>query len=116
MRIDSDPPDNLIKYIADLFFEPIRGRVLGIHEVLADLGYDAFLEPRVLADRVRARRHICDLYRKKLEDAAGISFMPDAGYGTSTRWLTVILVDPMIATGGTAAYTAGLLKKRGLAV
>jgi dTDP-4-amino-4,6-dideoxygalactose transaminase len=24
----------------------------------------------------------------------GISFMPEAAYGTSTRWLTVILIDP----------------------
>ena len=29
-----------------------------------------------------------------LQSVLGIAFMPEADYGTSTRWLTVILVDP----------------------
>jgi dTDP-4-amino-4,6-dideoxygalactose transaminase len=49
---------------------------------------------RVLADRVRSRRAICELYRKALKDVPGISWMPEAPYGQSTRWLTVAMIDP----------------------
>lgn len=49
---------------------------------------------RVLADRVRRRRAICELYRKALKDVPGISWMPEAPYGRCTRWLTVALIDP----------------------
>jgi dTDP-4-amino-4,6-dideoxygalactose transaminase len=49
---------------------------------------------RVLSDRVRRRRAIFDLYRKALKDVPGITWMPEAPYGTSTRWLTVAQIDP----------------------
>jgi len=48
---------------------------------------------RVLEDRVRRRRAIFDLYRQMLKETPGISWMPEAPYGTSTRWLTVALID-----------------------
>ena len=48
----------------------------------------------VLDERVAARRRNCDRYRELLGDLPGISFMPEAAYGRSIRWLTVILVDP----------------------
>ena len=48
---------------------------------------------RVLEDRVRRRRATFDLYRQALKDTPGISWMPEASYGTSTRWLTVALID-----------------------
>jgi len=47
----------------------------------------------VLDQRVARRRRIFDLYRERLHDLPGLSFMPEAGYGRSTRWLTVILID-----------------------
>lgn len=46
-----------------------------------------------LASKVSRRREICDLYRSYLGGLPGLSFMPEAGYGTSSRWLTVMLVD-----------------------
>jgi dTDP-4-amino-4,6-dideoxygalactose transaminase len=49
---------------------------------------------RVLDQRVEARRAIFDGYRARLGDLPGISFMPEAGYGRTTRWLSVILIDP----------------------
>ena len=49
---------------------------------------------RVLADRVRQRRAVFDLYRKALKDVPGITWMPEAHHGTCTRWLTVALIDP----------------------
>ena len=33
-------------------------------------------------------------YRKVLGDLPGIEFMPEASYGKSNRWLTVILITP----------------------
>jgi dTDP-4-amino-4,6-dideoxygalactose transaminase len=49
---------------------------------------------RVLEDRVEAKRRIFDYYNKTLFDVPGIKFMPEAPYGCSNRWLTVILITP----------------------
>jgi pyridoxal phosphate-dependent aminotransferase EpsN len=49
---------------------------------------------RVLGDRVARRRRIFDLYREALRDTPGVSWMPEAPYGRSTRWLSVALLDP----------------------
>jgi dTDP-4-amino-4,6-dideoxygalactose transaminase len=56
---------------------------------------------RVLPDRVAARRRNFAAYFEQLEMVSGISFMPEASYGMSSRWLTVIQVDPE-AFGATA--------------
>lgn len=47
----------------------------------------------VLRDRVERRRRNFEYYRQALGGLAGISFMPEAPFGTSTRWLTVIRID-----------------------
>jgi len=47
----------------------------------------------VLDERVARRRQIFELYRQRLKDLPGLSFMPEATYGRATRWLTVILLD-----------------------
>lgn len=49
---------------------------------------------RVLAERVAARRRNFELYRQGLGDLPGIAFVPEAAYGRSTRWLTVLTVEP----------------------
>ena len=46
----------------------------------------------VLPERVRQRRRNFDFYRDALGDLPGLRFMPEAEYGTSTRWLTVVLI------------------------
>ncbi len=46
-----------------------------------------------LDDRVRRKREICARYQERLADTPGITFMPEANYGQSTRWLTVIQID-----------------------
>ena len=51
----------------------------------------------VLDDRVAARRRIFARYVEGLSDLPGVSFMPEAAYGCSNRWLTVLLVDPAVA-------------------
>jgi len=48
----------------------------------------------VLPERVAARRRINARYRELLEDAPGITLMPEAEYGRSNCWLTCIVVDP----------------------
>ncbi len=48
---------------------------------------------RVLDQRVEQKRAIFEKYRQLLSALPGIEFMPEAPYGRSNRWLTVILVD-----------------------
>ena len=49
---------------------------------------------KVIEDRVAARRRIFERYQRALQDLPGITFMPEAEYGRSNRWLTCIQVDP----------------------
>jgi dTDP-4-amino-4,6-dideoxygalactose transaminase len=49
---------------------------------------------RVLDERVQRKREIFEHYREVLKDLPGIEFMPEAPYGISNRWLTVILITP----------------------
>lgn len=49
---------------------------------------------RVLDKRVAAKRQIFNYYRNRLSDVPGIEFMPEAPFGVSNRWLTVILITP----------------------
>ena len=49
---------------------------------------------KVIEERVAARRRNFELYRKALKGMPGISFMPEAAYGRSNRWLTCITVEP----------------------
>ena len=49
---------------------------------------------RVLDDRVEAKRRIFAYYQEKLGNIPGIEFIPEAPYGRSNRWLTVILITP----------------------
>jgi dTDP-4-amino-4,6-dideoxygalactose transaminase len=47
-----------------------------------------------LAERVQARRANFNWYQAQLRDAPGWSFMPEASYGTSNRWLTCGTINP----------------------
>jgi dTDP-4-amino-4,6-dideoxygalactose transaminase len=62
-----------------------------LSNVLAALGR---AQLAALSDRVAARRVVNARYRDLLADEPGISFMPEASYGTSNHWLTCIVVDP----------------------
>jgi dTDP-4-amino-4,6-dideoxygalactose transaminase len=59
--------------------------------VLAGIGRGQLL---VLADRVAARRRNCEIYQQQLAHLPGIEFMPEAEWGTCTRWLTCLTIDP----------------------
>jgi dTDP-4-amino-4,6-dideoxygalactose transaminase len=59
--------------------------------VLAGIGRGQL---QVLGERVAARRHNCEVYQQALGDLPGVEFMPEADFGTSTRWLTCLTIDP----------------------
>jgi dTDP-4-amino-4,6-dideoxygalactose transaminase len=48
----------------------------------------------VLDHRVQRRREIFERYQTCLEGPPGVEFMPEAPYGRSNRWLTVVEIDP----------------------
>jgi pyridoxal phosphate-dependent aminotransferase EpsN len=94
---------NLIKrarYLATQARQPARhyehtetGFNYRMSNVLAGIGRGQL---EVLEERVEARRAVFERYREALEGMAGFDFMPEAGFGRSTRWLTVLTVDPEI--------------------
>lgn len=47
-----------------------------------------------LEEKVAKKRTINKFYRNNLGDLPGIEFMPEASYGESTFWLTVVLISP----------------------
>ena len=62
-----------------------------LSNVLAAIGRGQL---HVLRDRVAARRRTFAYYVEALGSVPGLSFMPEASYGRSSRWLSVIQVDP----------------------
>jgi dTDP-4-amino-4,6-dideoxygalactose transaminase len=67
------------------------GYAFGLSSLLAAVGLAQL--PK-LADRVARRRAIFERYQECLEDLPGISFMPEAPWGRSSRWLSAMLIDP----------------------
>ncbi len=61
-----------------------------LSNVLAGIGRGQL---QVLSDRVAARRRNYEIYAKGLGDLPGIEFMPEADFGTCTRWLTCLTID-----------------------
>ena len=55
---------------------------------------------RVLEERIQRKREIFEIYQEQLGSIPGISFMPEASFGRSNRWLTVMTLDPSIIKRG----------------
>ena len=51
---------------------------------------------QVLAERVAACRRNFAAYQAALGDLPGIEFMPEAAWGTHTRWLTTLTIEPSL--------------------
>ena len=66
-----------------------------LSNILAGIGRGQL---RVLQERVAARRRNFQIYQKGLAHLPGIEFMPEADYGTHTRWLTCFTIDPNLAS------------------
>lgn len=62
-----------------------------LSNVLAGIGRGQL---KVLDERVKARRNNYQIYQQELGHLLGINFMPEADYGTSTRWLTCLTINP----------------------
>ncbi|MCE7979674.1 MAG: aminotransferase class I/II-fold pyridoxal phosphate-dependent enzyme [Caldilinea sp. CFX5] len=62
-----------------------------LSNVLAGIGRGQL---RVLEERVLARRRNFAYYQERLGRLPGLAFMPEAGWGRHTRWLTCMTVDP----------------------
>jgi len=62
-----------------------------LSNILAGIGRGQL---QVLDQRIEQKRFIFENYRKSLAEIEGIRFMPEAGYGKSTRWLTAVLMEP----------------------
>lgn len=60
----------------------------------------------VLSERVAARRRIFAEYQARLGELPGIAWMPEAPWGTHSRWLTTLTIDP--AAFGADAETVRL--------
>lgn len=48
----------------------------------------------VLSRRVERRREIFNIYADAFKSLVGVAMMPEADYGISNRWLTVLTLDP----------------------
>ena len=98
-------------YIDRAFFLATQARDPAPHYEHSETGYNyrmssllaafGLAQLESLADKVERRRAIFARYQEALGDLPGITFMPEAAYGRSNRWLTAILVDPDVfgATG-----------------
>jgi dTDP-4-amino-4,6-dideoxygalactose transaminase len=92
------------RYLATQAREPVRhyehteiGYNYRLSNVLASLGRSQLGQ---LDERVARRQAINRSYREALADLPGVDFMPDAGSGTPSWWLTCLTVDPTVCGVG----------------
>ena len=65
-----------------------------LSNILAGIGRGQL---QVLQERVAARRGNFQIYQQGLAHLPGIKLMPEANYGTHSRWLTCLTIDPNLA-------------------
>lgn len=69
----------------------LTGHAYAMPSLLAAVG---LAQLPALAARIAIRRALFARYRAALGDLPGLTFMPEASWGRSTRWLSAILIDP----------------------
>ncbi|WP_149539027.1 DegT/DnrJ/EryC1/StrS family aminotransferase [Siccirubricoccus phaeus] len=77
----------------------------GLSSILAAVG---LAQLAALPARVAARRAIFERYQAGLAGLPGLGFMPEPGWGRSTRWLTAITLDPKSGAPGREAARRAL--------
>jgi dTDP-4-amino-4,6-dideoxygalactose transaminase len=92
------------EYIKHARFLSTQARDPAIHYQHFHVGYNYRLSNLLAAvgrgqlerldEKVAKKRFINQYYRRALNDLPGIEFMPEAPYGKSNCWLTVILISP----------------------
>lgn len=98
---------NDLNAIAKARFWATQARDAARHYEHTEIGYNYRMsnivagiglgQMKVLDERVKARRAIFSRYFEALDDLPGVTFMPEASYGKTTRWLTTLTIDPSIA-------------------
>jgi len=73
--------------------------------VLAGIGRGQL---EVLDERVAQRRAVFDRYVDALNDFDGVAFQSEAAWGTHSRWLTVMYIDPAVRPAGPRALVDAL--------
>jgi dTDP-4-amino-4,6-dideoxygalactose transaminase len=68
---------------------------------------------QVLPERILARRRNFEFYKRTLGDLPGLTFMPEAPQGRSTRWLTCLTIEPG-AFGATREDVRLALEREGI--
>ena len=101
---------NKARYLSTQAREPVvhyEHREIGynyrLSNVLAAIGRGQLA---AMPDKIASRRKIFNRYVDGLSNLAGISFMPEAEYGVSNRWLSIINID-----SGKFGLTPDVLRK-----
>lgn len=81
------------KEVASHYEHTTIGYNYRMSNILAAIGLGQL---ETLNARVSKRREIFQYYKSGLNDIPGITFMPEAEYSRSNRWLTVVSIDPML--------------------
>ncbi len=91
-------------YVKRVKFLSTQARDPAPHYQHSEIGYNYRLSNLLAAvgrgqlerldEKVIRKRKIDDFYRRSIGDLPGVEFMPEAPYGKSNRWLTVILITP----------------------
>jgi dTDP-4-amino-4,6-dideoxygalactose transaminase len=66
----------------------------------------------VLESRVCARRAVAERYRQGLGDIPGLTLQPEAPWGRSSRWLSVVFLDPAVQPVPPRAVIGALADER----
>lgn len=98
------------KLIKKVQFWATQARDNAIHYEHTELGYNYRMsnvlaaigrgQLRVLKDRVTRKREIFSKYQEALGHFPGVSFMPEPDYAYSTRWLSCMTINPIVAGFG----------------
>jgi len=94
-------------YVKKARFLATQAREPELHYEHKELGYNYRMsnllaavgrgQLEVIDDRVSTRRSIFNRYEKALSHVDGFTFMQEADYGKSNRWLTTLTVDEKVA-------------------
>lgn len=68
---------------------------------------------RTIEERIKKRRAIFNRYYENLSGIDGLEFIPEAAYGQSTHWLSVLTIDPHL-TGVTSLDIIEALEKENI--
>jgi len=111
------------EFVTKARFLATQAREPDLHYEHKELGYNYRLsnllaavgrgQLEVIDDRVSKRRSIFNQYKKALSHVDGFTFMQEADYGKSNRWLTTLTVDEK-STGISRTHIIDTLEKENI--